>query len=212
MLPKVVSLGLLGLGVFILVQVIMPVVAFKSWEIFALDRNQMLVNPIPSQGSDVLGVSIQKVGDFPAFISDRKNYTFYNDFKLSVPSINLSNARVLVESNDFDYTLAQLPGTALPGERGNVFVTGHSSLPVDVSHTGGIAYFVNLLKVKKGDDINIEVPGQSFTYVVEGMKVVDPEDVSVLNPPDPVGRYLTLMTCVPPGYNVKRLIVLAKLK
>jgi sortase A len=71
---------------------------------------------------------------------------------------------------------------------------------------------VNLLKIKKGDEINIETPGQLFTYVVQGMKVVDPKDVSVINPPDQVGRYLTLMTCVPPGYNVKRLIVLAKLK
>jgi LPXTG-site transpeptidase (sortase) family protein len=40
---------------------------------------------------------------------------------------------------------------------------------------------------------------------------VDPKDVSVINPPDGSGRYLTLMTCVPPGFNAKRLIVLAKL-
>ena len=33
----------------------------------------------------------------------------------------------------------------------------------------------------------------------------------VLNPPDNKGRYITLMTCYPPGLNFKRLIVLGKM-
>jgi LPXTG-site transpeptidase (sortase) family protein len=212
MLPKVISLGFLGIGVFLLVQVVMPFITFKSWEIFALDKNQMLVNPIPKNNGNVLGVSVKNLGDFPAFYVNGQKVASYRDFKLTVPSINLYNSQVLINSNDFEKSLGHLPGTALPGERGNVFVTGHSSLPANIIQSGGKAFFVNLPKIKKGDEIYVETPGQLFTYVVEGIKVVDPKDVSVINPPDNEGRYLTLMTCVPPGYNIKRLIVLARLK
>ncbi len=212
MLPKMLSLFCLGIGVFVLVQIIMPVASFKLWEI-SLDRQNMeLLSPDPKTAA-VLGVSVESQNSFPAIISNNNRTAPlpYKEFKLSIPSLKLEDLKVIVESNDFDQNLAQLPGTALPGERGNVFITGHSSLPQFFRPGNYKAIFAHLPDVKKGDEIEISAGAQNFKYTVQSLKIVDPKETWVINPPDNQGRYLTLMTCVPPGLYLKRLIILAKL-
>lgn len=215
MFIKGISLLFLGLGIFVLMQVVSPFLAYASWELLAFDKNSILADPNPSDSSsyrDVLGVSIEQRGDFPAFVGRfGKSNPLYKEFKISLPSINLSNILVGVNSNDFDTILAHLPGSALPGEKGNVFITGHSSLPQGLTKNKA-AYFAELPKVKKGDFIQVDVLGQRFNYEVVGLKIVDPKDISVIDPPDSSGRYISLMTCVPPGFNTKRLVVLGKLQ
>lgn len=212
---KAASLFFLGVGVFVLMQVLSPLISFKVWEISAYHQNQVLANPLPSELVDasVLGVSIKNVDNFPVIYRDNLTYKPpYDFFKLSVPKLKLEDIEVRVNSNEFEENLAQLPGTALPGEVGNVFISGHSSLSNTFQSKNRRAFFVNLPKLKKGDEVIVEVVGQKYTYIVEGMKIVEPEDVYVINPPDQVGRYISLMTCVPPGFNTKRLVVLARLK
>lgn len=213
MVKHFLPLAFLGVGVFLLVQVIMPLVSFKWWEMVTYRQNMALISP--ASESQVLGVSIKEVGgNFPAFISDyqRSSPVPYLDFTVSVPSINLNNVKTVVDTNDFEQNLAHMPGTALPGEKGNVFITGHSSLPQFYRPGNFKAIFANLPKVKKGDEILVDAGGQKFTYKVIGLKVVDPKETWVINPPDNQGRYLTLMTCVPPGLYLKRLVILAELK
>ena len=65
--------------------------------------------------------------------------------------------------------------------------------------------------LKKGDQIIIETFASKFIYEVIGIKVVDPNDLSIINAPEQQGRYVSLMTCVPPGLNFKRLVVLGKM-
>lgn len=209
---RLVSLGSLGLGVFLLVQVLMPYLTFKLWEFTSYNQNRDLISPNPDN-RNLLGVLVQDVDYFPAFISNSTRTTTpgYNDFLLSVPGIKLENVRVVVDTNDFEQNLALMPGTALPGERGNVFITGHSSLPQFYRPGNFKAIFAHLPEIKKGDPVIINAGGQRFEYVVRGMKVVDPKETWVINPPDNSGRYLTLMTCVPPGLYLKRLVVLAEL-
>lgn len=218
MILKIIPLGLLGVGVFVLMQVVAPFVAFKAWEVFSYDQNQLLLNPYPksqvTKDGDILGVSVANLDNFPAFIgrADKNHKAPYSDFKLTAKTIKLEDIKVLTNSNDFEENLAQLPGSALPGERGNVFISGHSSILNTYNSGAKKAFFVHLPSMKKGDPVEISTLGQKFTYEVMGTRIVDPKDVSVIEPPDEEGRYLTLMTCVPPGFNTKRLIVLAKLK
>lgn len=210
MLPKLLSLVLLGLGVFVLMQVVLPLVEYKTWEVQALDKNSLLVSP--QGGGEVKGVSIKNTSNFSAFISDNKTpFVPYSFFTLTIPALRINDLRIKVSSNDVETSPAQLPGTAFPGEKGNVFVSGHSSLP-QVSSSKIKPEFRMLTNIKKGDQIFINAGGQEFTYTVEGLRIVDPKEISVINPPDATGRYLTLMTCVPPGLNTKRLIVLSKLQ
>lgn len=212
---KLISAFFIGLGIFTVVQVSMPLIAYKVWELRFLSTETLLASPQNDLGAEVLGVSIGNTEDnFPIFISDLKRETkpSYHNFYISIPALNIIDAEVRVDSNDLSSSLAHLPGSALPGEKGNVFISGHSSLPA--LFKGGKDYgtiFANLPKIKKGEKIHLMVAGTTLTYKVEGMRIVDPTDLSVIPPPKPYERYITLMTCVPPGLNTKRLVVLGTL-
>jgi len=197
------------IGLFFLVQVGLPIVNFKLWELG--NNSQSLVSP--EVGSGVLGVSIEISEDnFPSIISNfHRDYTPYTQFSLSVPAINIEEARVFVDSNDLSKGLAHLPGSSLPGERGNVFISGHSALPIIFNGNKNYgAIFANLENLKKGDLIKVSAGGE-YDYKVLEVKEIDPKDLSVVRAPDPSERYITLMTCVPPGLNTKRLVVLGKM-
>ena len=196
-------------GLFFLIQVGLPLVNFKFWEIN--NKTEELVSP--DGGGGVMGVSIQVSEDnFPSIISSfHRDFVPYGEFSLSLPGLKIEEARVFVDSNDLSKALAHLPGSALPGERGNVFISGHSAIPI--AYNGNRNYgaiFANLTNLKKGDLIKVSAGGE-YEYKVESIKAVDPKDLSVIKPPDPTGRYITLMTCVPPGLNTKRLVVLGKM-
>lgn len=191
-------------------QIILPFVSFQIWET-GIKYQGRLISPASSNSSNILGVTISNSDNFSYFVSSaqRKTLPNYVEFKVSVPRLKLDNKEVLVDSNDLTRGLAHLPGTALPGERGNVFISGHSAINFfkDIKD----APFAKLQDLKKGDKILVEAGGSEFVYEVIELKVVQPSDLSVVNPPDTVGRYISLMTCVPPGLNFKRLVVLGKM-
>ncbi len=99
------------------------------------------------------------------------------------------------------------PGTSLPGETGNVVVTGHSSyFPWDAGRFKDV--FALLIDVVEGDKIVVYYGQDKYIYEVDEIEIVLPEDIEVLKqtPEDK----LTLITCYPVGTNLKRLIVSAK--
>lgn len=210
-MTKTISLLLLGLGVFVLVQVVAPLISYKFWEMTVYAQQTDLISPVSN--SQVLGISIEDKDGFPAFVSENRRPFAppYQEFKVTVPRIKLEGIRTLVDSNDIESNLAHLPASALLGEKGNVFISGHSGLPGPLNPSRK-AFFKNLPDMKKGDQIIVEAGGQKFEYTVEKLIIVDPKETWVINPPDETGRYLSLMTCVPPGTTLKRLVVLAKLK
>lgn len=132
-------------------------------------------------------------------------------FSISIPKLKIEDAITRTDNLDFKKNLSHFPGTALPGELGNSFITGHSVLPQFSDPKNYNAIFTKLSDLEIGDKINIEVEGQKYQYIVQYSKVVDPHDLSVLNPISENGKNLTLMTCVPPGTNIKRLVVITSL-
>ncbi len=205
---RFISLGFLAVGIFVLMQVILPIISFQIWEVGQKIENKSLSSPGTPQ-NQILGVSIQTKDNFPGFYSTKKRDNLpYSEFNITIPKININGVSVYVDSNDLSKGIVQLPGTALPGERGNLFISAHSAL--NTFWAKG-AYFAKLTDVKIGDKVEIEAGGSNFVYQIIGIKAVDPTDVSVISPPDETGRYLTLMTCVPPGLNFQRLVVLGKM-
>ncbi|MEK7086044.1 MAG: class D sortase, partial [Patescibacteria group bacterium] len=100
------------------------------------------------------------------------------------------------------------PGTSLPGQTGNVVITGHSSyFPWDPGRFKDV--FALLHDVVEGDKIVIFYNQDKYIYEVDSIKVVLPEDIEVLK--QTTDDRLTLITCTPVGTNLKRLIVSAKL-
>jgi len=182
-LSKVVSLGFLSMGIFILIQVILPIISFQVWALSQKYQSQILISPVRSKG-EVLGVSIQDRDNFPAFVSSRtrKIQPNYDSFTLSVPRLKIENSTVLLDSNDLSKGLAHLPGSALPGERGNVFISGHSAISPLFSLKSAV--FERLWELQKGDRILVEAGSAKFVYQIIEQKVVDPADLSVINPPE----------------------------
>ena len=92
-----------------------------------------------------------------------------------------------------------IEGTARPGEPGNVGLSAHRD-----------GFFRALKDVAVGDEIVLETPRAPARYAVAWTKIVDPDDVSVLDETD--GPAITLVTCYPfyfVGSAPQRLIVRA---
>jgi sortase A len=122
---------------------------------------------------------------------------------LEVPKINLS--MVVVEGvgvEDLKLGPGHYPGTPLPGEPGNVVISGHRTT---YSHP-----FYNVNELTRGDPITLTNPdGTKEIYLVSETRVVEPTAVEVVsNTPD---DRLTLTTCNPRYSAAQRLIVVAKL-
>ena len=100
------------------------------------------------------------------------------------------------------------PGTAKPGQYGNVFMTGHSSYyPWDSGKFKDV--FATLSKLEVGDRYYIYYNQIKYTYEVVDKKEVKPSNVSVLEQPHDE-KVSTLMTCTPVGTTLRRLIITAE--
>lgn len=100
-----------------------------------------------------------------------------------------------------------IQGTSKPGESGNVFITGHSSnYPWAKGNYNDI--FALLEKLVAGDKIQVRYQEKNYFYTVKELKVVSPDEISVMQQTS--DNRLTLMTCVPIGTNLRRLIVTAQ--
>jgi len=122
--------------------------------------------------------------------------------RLRIPSINLDQP---VYHGTSDSTLEKgvghLEGTSLPvgGIGTRTVLTGHRGL-------ANAEIFTNLNKVKVGDRFNIEVMGQIFSYKVNDVIVVRPNDTEEIRAVE--GKDLaTLITCTPLGINTHRILV-----
>lgn len=133
------------------------------------------------------------------------------EFFISIPKMEIEKAITKVDSLNFYDNLSHFPGTALPGEAGNVFITGHSVLPQFANPKNYGAIFTKLPELEIGDVVYVELEGKNYTYVVQYKKIVDPKDLSVLKPISRDAKNLTLMTCVPPGTSLKRMVVVTSL-
>ena len=102
-----------------------------------------------------------------------------------------------------------IPGaSAMPGEIGNLVITGHSAGDVYSSNQYKFI-FSGLERLTNGDLIYIDYQGVRYTYTVVRMETVEPTDVAALvyETDKPM---LTLITCTPLGTSRYRLLVTAE--
>ena len=95
--------------------------------------------------------------------------------------------------------VGHIPSTPLPGQQGNVAITGHRD-----------TFFRPLRNIRKNDEITLTTLTGSYRYQVDLIRVVEPEDTEVLDASD--DAILTLVTCYPfylVGPAPKRFIVRA---
>ena len=96
-----------------------------------------------------------------------------------------------------DHGPGHWPGTAMPGQLGNVVVAGHR-----VSHDKP---FRHLQQLEPGDDVIFTTADGRFVYKVTRTEIVGPEALWIV---DQTPEYTaTLFACHPPGSTRQRIVV-----
>jgi LPXTG-site transpeptidase (sortase) family protein len=123
--------------------------------------------------------------------------------RLEIPTIRL---KVIVLQGTDTWTLngavGHIPGTAFPGEPGNVGLAGHRD-----------SFFRCLKDIGLDDEIILRTPANTYLYKVDNISIVAPSDTYVLKPSDCPS--LTLVTCYPfyfIGNAPQRFVVRARLE
>jgi sortase A len=146
--------------------------------------------------------------DQPPITSTTQNTA--QSYTLSIPSLGIKGATVKANSEDLSSSLIQYHQTSFPGESGTPVIFGHSSLPQLFDPKNYLTIFATLPTIKTGSDIIIDYQGVTFTYRVKKTFEVKPTEISVLRQ-DYSQKTLKLITCVPPGTKIRRLVVEADL-
>ena len=108
--------------------------------------------------------------------------------RIDIPRLRVSEA--VIEGDDTEtlrHAVGHIPGTALPGEPGNIGLAGHRD-----------SFFRKIGELKDGDTLILETERGTFSYHVAKHAIVAPSDTSVLNATEEPS--LTLVTCYPFRY------------
>ena len=92
-------------------------------------------------------------------------------------------------------------GSSLPigGKSTHSVVSAHRGLPT-------ATLFTHLDRMEIGDTFSFKILNRTFTYEVDQIRIVEPNDISLIGIEE--GKdYCTLLTCTPYGINTQRLLV-----
>lgn len=201
--PLFLPLALVIFGVVLMANAILPI--FIYW----VKSNRFqgeLIAPVDSYYVDYT----EPMNWFPTAPKPSPRPSKITHYNLSVPKLKIDNAVVEIGGRDLSLSLIHYPGTALPGQYGNAIIFGHSVLPQFYNPRNYKTIFSTLPTLKEGDEILVDFDGVLYRYRVMQMVEVQPKDISVLEQQYD-GEYLSLITCVPPGTYLRRLVVRAKL-
>lgn len=143
------------------------------------------------------------------------------DARIEIPAIGVDSPLIWSQSeeereilNDLKDGTIHYPGSAFPGMRGNVYITGHSSY-YSWSKSNYKEVFKDLGKLKPGDEVIFRVKLKNkkevtITYAMTNSQIVESNDPRLFR--DYEGHELTLVTCYPIGTNLRRLMIKGTLK
>ncbi len=122
--------------------------------------------------------------------------------RIVIPKINVDAPIVQgITWEDLKKGVGHLPGSAQPGQRGNLYLAAHNDIFGEI--------FRYLEKLEPGDKYYIYAGKTKYTYVVREKQIVAPTEVSVMLPTtEPVA---TLQTCYPYLIDTQRLVIIGDL-
>lgn len=122
--------------------------------------------------------------------------------KLEIPALGVSQTvRSGITDRQFDRGVGWWPGTALPGEEGNMVLAGHRTVRPRP--------FWDIQKLRAGDEILVTRRGTVHRYVVTRARVVRNDATWILDQTE--DATLTMFTCHPRGSTRQRYVVTASL-
>jgi sortase A len=118
--------------------------------------------------------------------------------QIDIPRLGLNRTMYEgIRPSTFDLGPGHWPGSALPGEIGNVVVAGHRvSMNED---------FRDIDQLAPGDDVIFTTDSGRHVYRVESTEIVSPDALWVVN--QTYARTATLFACHPPGSVAQRIVV-----
>lgn len=123
--------------------------------------------------------------------------------RVVIPAINVDSQVVQGDSwEQLKKGVAQRLGTPDPGQNGNLVLSAHNDIFGEI--------FRRLDELAPGDEVQLYTASQIFTYVITGWRIVQPTEVSVMDPT--AHPSLTLISCYPYMVDNKRIVVFADLK
>jgi LPXTG-site transpeptidase (sortase) family protein len=128
---------------------------------------------------------------------------------IEIPKIKISAPLIVVGKEEevkkaLDRGVILWPGSALPGEKGQVIILGHSAPP----NWPKIKYdwvFSNLNLLEKGDEIFVYFKKKKYAYRVEDKIFLNRGQE--LPKTDPERSVLFLISCWPPGKDFRRIAI-----
>lgn len=185
-----VSIGLLGYVGYSLVDAKI----YQSYETWRFNRAMAKLPATPSSQARTVPVSVARV------IVSQPVVQGEVIGRLEISRIGISV--IIAEGTDrktLRRAVGHVPRTALPGELGNVGISGHRD-----------TFFRPLRNIRQDDEITLATLNGAYRYRVDKIEIVGPEDTEVLD--SSYESVLTLVTCYPfyyVGPAPKRFIVRA---
>ena len=212
-------------GILIISYIFLP---FFSWQIYfaPVFANQSISSPIPKNkivsvstlksllngaSNSLTGVDYTNAQNwFPNYKYQKTGNLKLAFYTISIPKIKIKNAIVSTTNTNLATNLVNYGGTAIPPDKGNAVIFGHSTLPQLFDEKNYKTIFSNLYLLSKNDEIIVNSSNIKYKYIVESITVVNPDNTTLLeqNYDD---SFLTLVTCTPPGTIWKRLVVKARI-
>jgi sortase A len=177
--------------------------AFGVWCLVAILETQYFQSlPVPSSSARTGRAKLPGEGPDSTYRGGSRLPSGTWVARLEAPSVELT-ATVLEGSDETTLNRAagHIEDTALPGERGNVAIAAHRD-----------TIFRPVRNLRVGDPLLLTAADRVYRYRVTRMRVVEPDEVGVLDAMD--HSTLTLVTCYPftfIGHAPKRFIVSADL-
>ena len=160
--------------------------AYQIYEGWQFDHEPVASSPAPEQQPAALPVALPDPDRGVRASGSSRSMNILG--RVSIPRLHLS---AIVEEGVDDVTLSRavghIPGTALPGETGNIGIAGHRD-----------TFFRALKDLQPQDEIDFTTHSGRFHYTVESLRVVEPDNVDVLKSDG--GQTLTIVTCFPFQY------------
>ena len=141
-------------------------------------------------------------------VSDRENSLEIPKIEISAPLVFAGSENGKDISANLDKGAVHYPDSVLPGEAGQTIILGHSA-PAGWPKIKYQWVFTRLNELSEGDEIFVYFNHRKYAYYVRGKFYLDrgeelPEDLTNSE------NALVLISCWPPGKDLKRIAVVAK--
>lgn len=200
----VLKIGLMivmAVALFVIIAPVWPAIRFYLWDKLGIDQSVPVTRVVQVDLKQDNGrglLHINKDGGAEKSPELRDNY-------LEIPKIGVRMPIATgPDESSLDGGHAWLrPGSVMPGQTGNLILTGHR-----FAYLSGGKTFYHLDKLTEGDEILVHWNSQVYRYVVKRSFVVSPEHTEIEAPS--ATSKLTLYTCTPLWTAKNRLVVVAE--